>query len=219
MKKLLFLIFIVNLFAFTPKSINTKILITDSKYALISDINIQKGLTGYVIHDNKIIAMAQSLGKGKVKYIPFDSLKNNALATPIIMPKKDDKIIFGLYNKRSLVIAPNQEMYIETIKKHPNIKYVSSDLFSTYVDTTPNKKTFQNFCKDIKIGIIDFVLDKEYIVDCQSMHVLAKYTIIPKKYKRVFFSSYTKLTNSFFKSNPKNWTNYYKTLLKGINED
>jgi hypothetical protein len=215
MKKLLSLIFVISAFAFTPKRINTQILITDSKYALISNQNIQKGLTGYVIHNNGIIAMAISLRKGKIKYLPFDDLKNEALATPKIMPQKNDDIIFGLYNKRSLVIAPNQEMYIETIKKHPNIKYVSSDLFATYVDTIPTKKTFQNFCKDIKVGTIDFILDKEYIVDCQSMYILAQYDIIPQKYKNAFFSSYTKLNNSFFKSTPNNWINYYKSIIKG----
>jgi len=214
MKKLLLLVVFINLFAFTPNSIDTKILVTDSKYALISSRNIEKGLTGYVIHNDKVIAIALSLGKGNIKYIPFTTLKNDAVATPIIMPKANDNIIFGLYNKRGLIIAPNQKVYIETMQKHPNIKYISSDLFATYVNTKPTIKTFQNFCKDTKIGVLDFVLDKEYIVDCQSMYILAKYNIIAHKYRNAFFSSYKKLKNGFFESNPDNWIKYYKSMLK-----
>jgi len=87
MKKLLFLLVFINLFAFTPNSIDTKVLITDSKYAIINNRNIQNGMTGYVIHNNMVIAKALSLGDGHIKYLPFSALKNDALAKPKVMPR------------------------------------------------------------------------------------------------------------------------------------
>jgi len=216
MKKYFLILVFINLFAFNPNPINTEIIATNNKFAVI-DKDIQKGKTGYVIHNNSVIAKAISLGDRKVKYLPFYALKNSALATPKIMPKKYDNIIFGLYNKRALLIAPNQNEYIKTLQKHPNIEFISSDIFANYVNTAPTIKNFQNFCNDFKIGIIDFLLDKEYIVDCQSMYVLNTYKIKPKKYKKAFFTNYDKLKNGFFDSKPNNWIKYYKSILKGDN--
>jgi len=214
MKKLLFLSVFIHLFAFNPNKIDTQILITDSKYSIINNRNIQNGMTGYVIHNNMIIAKALSLGNGHIKLLPFSALKNDALAKPKIMPKKGDKIIFGLYNKRGLIIAPTQNSYIQIQNSHPNINYISSDLFANYFETKPTKKDFQNFCKDIKVGIIDFILDKEYIVDCDSFAILEENKIESKQYEYPFFCSYKKFGSSFFSSIPNNWIKYYKSLLK-----
>jgi hypothetical protein len=215
MKNLLFLLVFINvLFAFNSNPINTTILTTDTKYATI-DKNIQKGLSGYVIHNNMIIAKAMSLGNSNVKYLPFSALKNDALATPKIMPTKNDKIIFALYNKRGLIIAPNQDAYIKTQNRHKNIKWISSDLFANYFEDKPTKKDFQNFCRDIKVGVIDFILDKEYIVDCESMSILETNKIKPSTYKKPLFCSYNKFNSSFFSSIPDNWISYYKSLIKG----
>jgi hypothetical protein len=196
MKKLLLLLIFINLFAFNPNYTNTEILTTTSKSATI-DKNIQNGLTGYVIHNNMIIAKAVSIGDDNVKYLPFKALKNDALASPKIMPQKGDKIIFGLYNKKGLIIAPNQNSYIKTQNKYPNINWISSDLFASYFENKPTKEDFQNFCSDVKVGIIDFILDKEYIVDCESMTILETSKIKSSTYTKPFFCSYDKFHNSF----------------------
>jgi hypothetical protein len=217
MKKLLFLLVFVNLFAFSPNHIDTKILITDLHHAIVDNKNIQNGLTGYVIHNNMIIAKALSLGKSRVEYLPFGALKNNALAKPKIMPKKGDKIIFGLYNKRGLIIAPNQNEYIQAQNNYPNIKWINSDLFATYFESKPTKEDFRNFCSDVKVGIIDFILDKEYIVDCQSMTILQTTKIKSSTYTKPFFCSYDKFKGGIFSSIPNNWIRYYKSLIRGNN--
>lgn len=214
MKKLLFLLLFIHLFAFNPNSTKSTILMTDSKYAIINNRNIQNGMTGYVTQNSMIIAKALSLGDGHIKYLPFTALKNEALATPKVMPKKDDNIIFGLYNKRALIISPNQDSYIQTQNRHPNINWISSDIFASYFENKPTTQDFQNFCSDVNVGVIDFVLDKEYIVDCQSMNVLEINKIKPAKYSKPFFCSYNKFGSSFFSSTPDNWIKYYKSLLK-----
>ena len=215
MKKLL--VFLATfLFAFDSNPIYTSIMSTTKHHAII-DTKIKAGMTGYVIHNDMMIAKAMSLGKGNVKYLPLVKLKNEALATPKIMPKKDDTIIFGLYNFRGLIIAPNQEIYIKTKGKYPNINFVNSDIFASYFTTKPTKEDFHNFCRAFNVGIIDFILDKEYIVDCESFVVLNEKETKTAPYKQPFFANYNKFTDSFFSSTPSNWINYYKEMLKKIN--
>jgi hypothetical protein len=215
MKKIFFLLLFVHLFAFNSTPIKTEILVTTFKNAFVNDKNIEKGITGYVIHNKMLISKAVSLGNGNVKYLPFEALKNEALATPKIMPQKGDEIIFGLYNKRGLIIAPNQDVYIKTKNRHKNIKWISSDLFASYFEEEPKKEDFKNFCNDVKVGIIDFVLDKEYIVDCQSMIILETEEIEKSKdYKKPLFCSYNDFGSKFFSEIPDNWINYYKSFIK-----
>ena len=214
MKKLLLLFIAIYLFGFNSDKISTTIL-TTSKYHAIIDTKVPAGMTGYVMHNDMMIAKAVSLGKGNVKYLPLVKLKNEALATPKIMPKKDDTIIFGLYNNRGLILAPNQDTYIKTVSKYPNINFINSDIFANYFTTKPDIDDFHKFCRDFNVGFVDFILDKEYIVDCESFVVLEKKPIqkvIP--YKHPFFTNYEKFTNSLFSIVPSNWIEYYKSFFK-----
>jgi len=218
MKKIILLVVtFFNLFAFNPKIIKSNIIETSHKIGIIDNDNIQKGMTGYVIHNNSIIARALYIGNNKIKYQNFEDLKNEALATPKIFPQKNDEVIFGLYNKKGLIIAPNQDSYITTEKNHPNIDWISSDIFANYFKNKPKPEDFQQFCKDVKVGVIDFILDKEYIVDCKSFYILEENPINYKAiYKNAFFSSFYKYNKSFFGFIPDNWINYYKSIIKKV---
>jgi len=207
MKK--FLLLFIALYSF---GIETNILSLSNNYATINK-TIKKGKTGYVIHNNIIIAKALSLGN-KTKLIPFIKLKNTALATPIIKPQINDKIIFGLYDFRKLIIAPNQLTYIKIKQKYPNTTFISSDIFANYFTTKPSKQDFKNFCNDFNVGIIDFILDKEYLVDCDSFVVLDTKATKTAKYTKPFYANYDKFTKGLFSSYPTNWIKYYKSMLK-----
>jgi hypothetical protein len=211
--RFIFLFISVLLFAFDSNQIKTTILVSTNRHAIV-DKKIQKGLSGYVIHNNMIIAKALALGEGNIKYLPLVKLKNQALATPKIMPKKGDSIIFGLYNFRGLIIAPNQNIYLSTKIKYPNITFINSDIFATYFTTKPQKEDFFSFCRDYNVGIIDFILDKEYIVDCESFAILESHKSKVAKYTKPFFATYSKFKVGFFSSKPNDWINYYKSMLK-----
>ena len=213
MKKIIMLILITFSFGFNFEKQDTTIISTTKQTATINK-NIEKGLTGYVIHNNMMIAKAISLGNNNVKYQPLTSLKNPALATPKILPQKNDHIIFGLYNFRGLIIAPNQTSYLKIKDKYPNVNFISSDIFANYFDNVPEKKDFQRFCTNFNIGFIDFILDKEYIIDCNSFVILDKKEIQPIKYTKPFFTNYDKFNKSMFSDIPDNWINYYKAMLK-----
>jgi hypothetical protein len=209
-KVVIIMINFIYLFAFNFEYNKTEII----NYNLINK-NIPKGETGYIIQNSMIIGKVVSMGGNKVKYLPFEKLKNEALATPKVYPKKGDTIIFGLYNKRGLVIAPNQQLYIKTKKEYPNIKWINSDNFAPYFETKPTIEDFRKFCNDYNVGIIIFILDKKYIVDSQSFTILETVELTQNyKYSKPFFASYNKFADSIFSSEPTNWINYYKSLLK-----
>jgi hypothetical protein len=216
MRKILFLFLFTYLFSFDSNKIDTTILTTTSHHAIINQ-KIKAGMSGYVIQNGMMIAKAVSLGDGNVKYLPLTKLQNTALATPKVMPKNGDHIIFGLYNFRGLIIAPNQETYTKTKNKYPNINFINSDIFASYFTTKPEISDFQSFCRDFNVGIIDFILDKEYIVDCESFVILDEKNTTSTKYTKPFFVNYKSFTNAFFSSIPKSWIKYYKSLLKASN--
>ena len=214
LKITLLVISLILSYGFNSNKIETNI-ISSSKIKATIDKKIPNGMTGFIIHNNMVIGKAISNGNYNVNYLSFLKLKNDALATPNITPKKGDTIIFGIYNKRWLLIAPNQESYLKTIKNNPNISFISSDIFATYFDTKPTQKDFIKFCKDFNIGIINFVLDKNYIVDANSFIILDK-TNLKKEinYKKPFYTNYKKFKKSLFSFKPKIWINYYNNMLK-----
>jgi hypothetical protein len=216
MLKLILMLLSIHLFANELGQIDTTILKSGKLYAII-DKDVPKGLSGYVVQNKMFIAKVISLSHKRVKYLPFAKLKNEALASPDLFPKKGDKVVFGIYNNRRLLIAPNQYIYISIKNKYPTIKWLSSDLFANYFTTKPQKEDFQKFCRNFNVGLIDFILDKEYIVDCNSFVVLSTSPIHNSaKYTKPFFATYSKFTKDIFSFVPSDWIKYYKSLLKTI---
>ena len=212
MRKFLLLFYITSLFAFDNSQIDTKIIFKKHNIATVNKV-ITKGMTGYVIHNKMMIAKAVSMGEQNITLMPLYSLKNSALASPKISPALGDKVIFGLYNSRGLIIAPNQTIYLKTQQQNPNINFLSSDIFANYFDSKPTKKDFQKFCIDFNVGLIYFILDKQYVVDCNSFSVLETSNANTAKYTKPFFANYKEFHKSLFSSVPKNWIQYYKSLF------
>ena len=208
MKKILmFSLFVVSLFSF-PLETNYKIVDSSNKFATING-NVLVGSSGIVVHNNIIIALAEAVSKNKLKYLPYTNLTNRALATPKITPKVGDTIkMYHDYN-RALIIAPNQEAYLNIKSKLKDV--VDSDLFVAMASdvTELEKKDFQKFCKAYDVGIVYFDLDKNYIVDCNTFKIIET---TPNKtkpiYKKPLFSSYQ------LDKSDTNYINYYKNLIK-----
>ena len=207
----------VSLIAFNGEQEEVNIISTSNKSGIISNKEIKKGMTGFIIQNGMMIGKAISIGDAKVIYQPLLKLRNRNLASIKVTPKSGDKIIFGLYNFRGLIIAPNQKSYLSVKRSYPSIQWIDSDIFLSTFKTKPSKDDFQNFCSEFNIGFIDFILgDKEYIVDSNSFYVLEKKETTPYPYpkEKPFFTNYSKVTKGFFESSPKNWVEYYKTMLK-----
>ena len=218
MKKIILLLYFTTfLFSFEITPITSTIVSITKNRAKI-DKEIEKGVSGYIIDKNQIIGKVISNGDKSVTFLPFTKLKNSGLATPIIIPKIGNKIIFKLYYDRALIIAPTQNLYLKTKKNYPNINFLSSDLFASYFATKPNKKEFQQFCKTFNVGIIIFNLDRQFIVDCESFQILDSKFIKSEKFSKPFFVNYDKFNTTLFRTEPNNWIKYYNSILKESNE-
>jgi len=179
--------------------------------------SIKKGVSGVVLcpyeKENIICAKAVSYGN-YAKLYPYTSLKNDAFALPLVYPKKGDKIIFGKNYGRIMIIAPNQTIYLKLKEKYKNLTVIPIDTFAAFLDDLPTKKNFVNFAKKMDIGLYIFVLDKIYLVDSYSFMPIdvEKLPFSFKNFQKPFYSSYK------FDINEKNILNYYKKMLKVIND-
>jgi hypothetical protein len=138
--------------------------------------------------------------------------------------KIGDKIILAKDYNRVMIIAPNQESYLRVKSIFKNKIFISPDIFATFLDEIPTKKDFVNFAKKMDIGLYVFVLDKIYLVDAYSFYAIKKYPLKENyKYTKAFFTTYGKFKTSgsvfykvknLFKSDIKNFKEYYKNLIK-----
>jgi hypothetical protein len=217
MKKITLFMFvlIISLYGFDFAPQYTKIVSITNKNITI-DKNITKGMSGFVLQNNMIIARAVCIGKKEAMLLPFKKLQNKALATPKIFPKVGDKVVFGLYNFVGLIIAPNVDAYNKIKAKYPYVTWVNSDIFASMFLGKPTYSTFKNFCQTYNVGVLDFVLDKEYLVDCNSFVVLNSSKLnfkTPKKWTHPLFASYTDWSEPIIGSKVKDWIEYYKKML------
>jgi hypothetical protein len=207
----IFLIAVFFIFAF---GFDVKIVEVQKDYAKI-DNYVKKGISGYVIcnYQDTPIICARAITYGNiVKFYPYENLKNDAFALPLVMPKVGDKIILGKDYDRILIIAPNQETYIKVKNMYKRFDVISSDVFAPFINDLPTKEDFRKFCDDFNIGRIIFVLDKIYEVDSFSFYkIYEKDFKTNAKYKKAFFTSYPS-----FDVTGENIEKYYKSLIKGL---
>ncbi len=180
------------------------------------DKYVKKGASGVVLcpYENESIICARAVSFGNfAKLYVYDNLKNRAFALPIVYPKKDDRVIFGKNYERIMIIAPNQVIYLKLKDRFKNFTIIPSDVFAAFIDKLPTREDFINFAKKMDIGLYVFVLDKVYLVDAYSFYVIATQDLPLnyKNFKKPFYSSY----NFDIK---ENILNYYKKLLRGIND-
>jgi hypothetical protein len=188
------------------------------------------GSSGIVIRDfdsehSSIVARATVVEKqgelAKVKFMSFDDLESTSMPTPILKPKKGDKVLLNhLYNKR-LVIASNVNVYKQIAKDDFIVQWLHPDLLASrlYIDKTkaPKQNDFKEVCKFYEIGQIVFALDDgDYFVDCFSFKTIKK---VAKNRDTTnaqlpFYSRIQKISGSlFFNKEVKSFSNYYKGLI------
>jgi len=181
------------------------------------DKYVQKGSSGVVLcpYEKENIICARAVSEGNyAKLYPYEDLKNEAFALPLVYPEKGDKVIFGKNYERIMIIAPNQAVYLKLKEKYKSLSIIPIDTFAAFLDDLPTREDFIDFAKKMDIGLYMFVLDKLYLVDSYSFAVLVKENL-PfsfKNYKKPFYSSYK------FDIKENNLINYYKKMLKDIND-
>jgi len=180
---------------------------------ITTDANMKKGISGIVLcpfgKEKIICARCVTAGGTKAVLYSYKSLKNEAFALPIVLPKKGDKVILGKNYQRIMIIAPNLETYLKLKNKFSNFTIIPVDVFAAFLEDTPTKADFINFAKKMDIGLYVFALDKLYMVDALSFYAINEEDFpISGKFKLPFFSSYP------FDIKMKNPVSYYKSMIK-----
>ena len=176
---------------------------------------VTKGISGVVLcpYESEEIICARAISFGEyAKLYYYDNLKNDAFALPLVYPKKGDRVIFGKNYERILIIAPNQTAYLKLKERFKNFVIIPIDVFAAFLDDLPKREDFINFAKEMDIGLFVFALDRLYFVDANSFYVISKEDFSLKKFKLPFYSSYN------FDIKEKNIINYYKKMLKDLND-
>ncbi len=215
------------------KLVKEQILSIDKDTALLpSNPYVPIGSSGIVVRKfddehETIIAKAVVEEKNykdmKIRFKTFDMLKQDALPTPKIKPRKGDTVILNYLYDRAFVIVPNEESYLEVLSKFPNISWIHPDILAAFLskeyNPEPSKEDFQTVCnKNVSMLLFFAIDDKGYFVDCNTFKVLQEVPFDKKEGKTMvpFYSRIGDIESNIFnlsKSKIENYENYYKKLL------
>ncbi|MDE5591441.1 MAG: plasminogen-binding N-terminal domain-containing protein [Helicobacter sp.] len=161
----------------------------DSKhYAYIPAFNLKVGESGDIIRwfdkeHSGIVAKAavvEIIGdRAKIAFEPFEGFKQKAFPTPVLMPMKDDEVIFRAFNDRAFLIAPSQDLYDRIQAVYPDITWIHPDLFAAYLmevgHTAPVKADFRQICLQFATGVVYIVnLNEGQVLDCQTFSLIRR---------------------------------------------
>lgn len=208
------------------------------QYGIIDASNIQKGMSGIVIHrfdDNRSSIVAKAIvseikdNSALITWDVFDDLSQEALPRITRLPQKGDIVRLTNMYERVSVIAPNLTTYQDIILTHKDLTFIHPDQFAFYLSTKrtplPQKEDFTNACKNLSISRLFIPLAESLIeVDCGSMKVLntQSYKRSDNNASSPFYNRIGEIEKpfwSFFRNfKIDNFDIYYKKLL-GIKHD
>lgn len=218
--------------SFNMPTYQTSILSVKDGYAEIPNSpNIIVGSSGVVMHtfgngESSIIARAVVTQKSstiaKIRFEVFSMLEQSALPLPGVTPKSGDKVILNFLYQRSLIVAPNKEIYAEIVKSFPNITFVHPDIaaadLSYEYKPNPSRDDFRRICKNNAAGLIFIALDgKGVFADCGSFKILKEFPSGKISYYELpFYTQIKNIKTAFwdFKNGQINdYNEHYKHLL------
>ncbi|HIP14777.1 MAG TPA: hypothetical protein EYG74_04740 [Sulfurimonas autotrophica] len=148
---------------------------------------IDVGVSGFVVHHitpehSAIIknGVVQSFDAKRqiatVKMSKFSALQNNALPHGKWKVVVGDSVVLAFGYSRSLLIAPNEEIYYE-IAKSVQTQWIHPDLFATVLSfnghPTPLKEDFEAMADASSVGLLFIYLNqKVYTLDIKSFTIL-----------------------------------------------
>ena len=188
------------------------------------------GSSGVVMHklndgSKTIIARAvvtqKKDGYANLRFEVFNELKQSALPLPTILPQAGDEVILNYMYNRSLIIAPNKEIYDQIIKSFSHITFIHPDIVAAYLSyeykPNPSKADFRKMCALNATGLILIALDGEALfADCGSFEILQSFKTGEISYYEVpFYTRIKDIKSPFWKfgAKIKNYDKYYNKLL------
>ena len=206
-------------------SASSKIISIDKEYATIESVEILKGTSAIVVREFNnhkiIVSYAVAISNNRIKLKEYTNLKQDSFPKPISKPKIGDSVMFGFYDQRSMIIAPNKTIY-DRLKSTTDKELIHPDLLAVHLNNNgvvnPTKKDFNYMCNEYSIGTLEFVvLDNIYSVDCLSFNILktTSLKVTNKETRLPFYSRLDEIKKNLFNFSEdiKNYDEYYKKLL------
>jgi len=158
-KIFLFTILLTSIFADIKANKESIIINSSQRTATIKDIDVPVGSSGIVIHyfdkeHSTVVARAELIKKNKIAYRLFDTLKQENLPTPKILPKNGDKVILNYLYDRGLIIAPNYKTYKNIINNYNEIEWLHPDLFAAELSREKNPAPTKKILKIFAISML-----------------------------------------------------------------
>jgi len=196
---------------------------------------IDVGVSGFVVHqlseNHSTVVRSVSVqsfdaqtGEATLKVTPFYLLDNNSVPYEKYKVEVGDRVELAFGYSRSLLIAPNEEIY-HRITKSIKTQWIHPDLFATILSftghPTPLKSDFNAMADATSVGLLFVYLDKKiYTLDIKSFKILT-ISDAPLEQKSVHLPFYTRVQNiesSWWNwgegsSKMKNYEKYYYKLL------
>ncbi len=181
----------------------------EQKTATIKIDTIDVGVSGFVVHhitpEHSAIlknAVVQSFDPktktATIKMSEFTALQNDALPHGKWQPQVGDTVELAFGYSRSLLIAPNEEIYYR-ITKSVQTQWIHPDLFATVLSfnghPTPLKEDFEAMADASSVGLLFIYLNqKVYTLDIQSFKILS-ISDAKLKQTKVHLPFYTRVNN------------------------
>ena len=199
---------------------------------IIDSPSIVTGSSGVVMHrfDNiqsSIIARAVVTQKGggfaEVRFEVFDALEQKALPLPGILPKSGDELVLNYLYDRSLIVAPNKEIYSEVVGAFKGVTFIHPDIVGSYLSyeykPNPSRDDFRKMCNQSAAGLIFIAMNNEAVfADCQSFEPLKRFQSGAVKYYQLpFYTRVKDIDTVFWKWGSEqisDFDRHYKALLK-----
>ena len=169
---------------------------------------IQEGVSGFLVrHFNDdhsaIIANIMVLdfdaatSKAKVKFTPYNGLKQNALPNGTWKPRDGDEAQLAFAYNRAFLIAPNRKIYNDITSRAKSIDWVHPDTFATTLSylghPTPLAEDMQSYCNVSTIGLLYIYASQTlFTLDCKSLNVL-QITTAQNDHKAVKLPFYSRI--------------------------
>ncbi|MDH4944636.1 plasminogen-binding N-terminal domain-containing protein [Sulfurimonas sp. C5] len=230
----IFLLFLAQLSLFaSPVSSKIIELDTENETAKINIDKIDVGMSGYVVHHISpehssilkscvVESFDVNTHTAMIKMKEFELLQNNALPSGKWKVTVGDSVELATSYSRSLLIAPNEEVYYQ-VSKSVETQWIHPDIFATLLSInghpTPLKEDFGAFSSSTATGLVFIYLEKKlYTVDMKSFKILAisDTPLIQDSVKLPFYSRMEKIDASWFgegSSEMESYEPHYYELL------
>ena len=205
-----------------PQSTETTIQTVKKNGVVQLTKNIQKGMSGIVIHDygNGLSAITHTVisqGEGQATIKSYEILRHTKLPSIKTALKQGDKVIFGNLYHNALLIAPDRQSY-SSITKSIKKTWIHPDTYAMYLikndEIALSLENLKQFAMKNQVGLIAIVTkDSLLTLDPISGVYLTKQplNLTVAKTQSPFYARFKQISNDIFSAeDTRKFSEYYK---------